>query len=168
MNPKIIVGLLIVVVSLSAVNVVLLFRLYNAVGGSSVSETSHTTSRTRCPVQNVTVSGSIRYGRYTNVINETYSIVYQKIHLDFALYNGGEEELTIKRIIVDNKYEPRDFKPVTVEPGKNFKNRYLLIETQAYDEGLDFIFYRGSTHNLNVVINVCGEEHTIQTTITSI
>lgn len=160
MNVKVIVGLLIVVVCSSVVPVVLLFR--------TPGETTGETLRARCSVQNVTVSGSLLYGRYVNVVNVTYSIVYQKVYLIFSMYNGGDEELVIKRIILDNKYEPRDFQPTTVRPKTSFKTRYLILETSAYDSGLEFIFYKGSTHNVTVVLNVCGEEHVIQTTVTSV
>uniref|UniRef100_A0A7C4JKT3 Uncharacterized protein n=1 Tax=Staphylothermus marinus TaxID=2280 RepID=A0A7C4JKT3_STAMA len=83
------------------------------------------------------------------------------------MFNDEDNDLVIKRIVVDNRYEPRDFYPVVVKSKSRFETTYLHLET-LYDWEVEMKFWPGTLHNVSVIVNIYGKDYVISITAESV
>lgn len=82
--------------------------------------------------------------------------------------NGEDDNLLVKKIVVDYKYEVYNFTPVLVKYKSTYWGSFHIIPPTTYDEDLRIRWSPGTVHTVVIFVNIYGEDYIIVTNAPSI
>ncbi|MEM4433015.1 MAG: archaellin/type IV pilin N-terminal domain-containing protein [Desulfurococcaceae archaeon] len=102
--------------------------------------------------------GALYLAKKTQVINETYSVVWMEVNLQITLKNTGGRIVTIRDITVDG-YKLQGFTTFNINPGETTTKSYPIILNPATGETrilFDANWEKGTSHIVTVTYVVFG------------